>query len=274
MATRVREEMTDDDDAADRVRQASLALDPQPPHPGAGVAAQSWGLALVDAREAARTLGSAHPRRPAEAKRDGDDPRQRHRERRALAAAGEHEHGRDGRECPEQRPLERVEAEHAPGRFVRARPRPPERPEVDGEPPGGRAEDVRAEPDADDARDRPERQARASVHPGDLAVAEDVADVGADEAGKADRKPEPFGLAKRLEQLVEVGGLADERDRADGEEECDADACERLAFVEAEDLVAPAHARALARLGPKRSWQSPTRARRRARRRGARAAAP
>ena len=131
---------------------------------------------------------------------------------------GEDEHRCDGREGAEKRPFERVGAEDAARRFVRARAGTAERPEVDREPAGGGAEDVGAEADSHDAEDRPEREVRAAVHPRDLPIARDVAGVRADEAGEADREPLAVRGLERLHHLVEAGGFADEAERADEED--------------------------------------------------------
>jgi hypothetical protein len=105
-------------------------------------------------------------------------------------------------------------------------------------PAGGGAEDVRAEADSHDAKDRPEREVRASVHPRNLPIARDVAGVRADEAGEADREPLAVRGLERLHDLVEAGGLADEAERADEEDHRDDDRDQRALGIDPEDVVA------------------------------------
>jgi hypothetical protein len=75
------------------------------------------------------------------------------------------------------------------------------------------------------------------VHAGDLAVAEDIARVGAEQPDEADREPELVGLSESLEDLVEVGNLADESDRSDGEDQSDPNGEKRPPLVRPEDLA-------------------------------------
>jgi hypothetical protein len=92
-------------------------------------------------------------------------------------------------------------------------------PEVHCEAARRRAEHIGAEADCDDAAHGPERQARAAVHAGDLAVPEDVAGVGEEQTGEANREPRLVGLPKRLENLIEVCDLTDQRHRTDDQEQ-------------------------------------------------------
>ena len=213
-------------------------------------------------------LGRADERGEHDADGHDDDPSERHSERRTRAAPRENEHRCDGCEGAEERPLQRVEAEDAARRVVRARAGAAQRPEIDCEPAGGGAEDVGAEADSDDAEDGPEREVRAAVHPGDLAVAGDVAGVRADEAREADREPLAVRVLERLENLVEVGDLPDEAERADDEDDRDDDRDQRALGVDPQDVVA------LRQVACSLPFGSAARPRARGSRPGARAEAP
>jgi hypothetical protein len=79
------------------------------------------------------------------------------------------------------------------------------------------------------------------VHAGDLAVAEDVAGVGEEQTGEANREPRFVGLPKGLENLVEVCDLTDQRHRADDQNQRNRHARNGLAPLDAQNLVAGAH---------------------------------
>jgi hypothetical protein len=59
------------------------------------------------------------------------------------------------------------------------------------------------------------------VHPRHLAVAKDIAGIGAEEPSEADGKPCLVGISECPENLVEVGDPPNERHGADDQEQRD-----------------------------------------------------
>jgi hypothetical protein len=160
----------------------------------------------------------ADPDRGGNASRHHDDPWNRHRQRRAGARPGQQRDRSHSGPGSEKRPFERVEAQNTPRRVVHPGPRPVQGPEVHCEAARRRAEHIGAEADCDDAA-RSRAAGSAAVHAGDLAVPEDVAGVGEEQTGEANWEPRLVGLPKRLENLIEVCDLTDQRHRTDDQEQ-------------------------------------------------------
>ncbi|HEY2870096.1 MAG TPA: glycosyltransferase family 4 protein [Gaiellales bacterium] len=115
--------------------------------------------------------------------------------------------------------------------------RPVQRPVVDREPARRRSQHERPEADDDDARHRPDRHHRPIADLSDVPVGQDVADVRQHLSHQAADEPGVVRLGERALDPAVVRDLADQPDRAGGEDDRDPDRDQQAATVDPERAV-------------------------------------